>query len=149
MSKLQTLKRARNNACIPNVQGRLRMRFPDEGDDRDGTGETRSAVEETNGFRDPRFQARPTAWNSPGPKVDVVHPPTYRKVIAGWTDDWRERWGRRANSLEDNGLAWRDAETQAFVEILNQLREPSNSSDRADVHRAERSATVSPTLTEA
>lgn len=67
----------------------------------------------------------------------MVHPPTYRKVIAGWTDDWREQWGYRANSLEDNGLTWRDAETQAFVEILNQIRETSDSSNRASSRHEE------------
>ena len=35
---------------------------------------------------------------------------------------WREQWGRRANDLEESGLSWRDAETQAFVEIWHQLR---------------------------
>jgi hypothetical protein len=126
------------------------MRFLDEGDHCDGTGESRSAaaIKETNGFRDPRFPARPTSWSSRGPKVDVVHPPTYRKVIAGWTDDWRERWGYRANSLEENGFTWRDAETQAFVEILNEIRESSDSSSQGAFARAERSATVSRTLTE-
>jgi hypothetical protein len=53
----------------------------------------------------------------------VFHPPAYRGVIAGWPEDWRERWGRRANELEEAGLSWRDAEAQAFVEVWNKVRE--------------------------
>lgn len=52
----------------------------------------------------------------------VFHPPAYRGVLAGWPQDRRERWGRRANELEESGLSWRDAEAQAFVEIWNQTR---------------------------
>jgi hypothetical protein len=52
----------------------------------------------------------------------VFHPPEYRRVLANWPDEWREQWGRRANALEENGLSWRDAETQAFVEVWNRLR---------------------------
>lgn len=56
---------------------------------------------------------------SPAP---VFHPLAYRGVVANWPVEWRERWGVRANSLEEDGLSWRDAETQAFVEVWNQLR---------------------------
>jgi hypothetical protein len=43
--------------------------------------------------------------------------------VADWPVEWRERWGRRANALEvENGLSWRDAETQAFVEVWNLFR---------------------------
>jgi hypothetical protein len=51
------------------------------------------------------------------------HPPSYRGVVAGWPEDWRERWGRRANELEEAGLSWRDAEAQAFVEVWNKVRQ--------------------------
>ncbi len=54
----------------------------------------------------------------------VFHPLAYRSVVANWPIEWRERWGRRANHLEEDGLSWRDAETQAFVEVWNQLRHP-------------------------
>jgi hypothetical protein len=57
--------------------------------------------------------------SSPPP---VFHPLAYRGVVANWPIEWREQWGRRANSLEEGGLSWRDAETQAFVEVWNQLR---------------------------
>lgn len=52
----------------------------------------------------------------------VFHPLGYRSVVAGWPLDVRERWGRRANEWEDRGLSWRDAETQAFVEVWHDLR---------------------------
>jgi hypothetical protein len=74
---------------------------------------------------------------SPAP---IFHPLAYRGVIANWPVEWRERWGRRANSLEENGLSWRDAETQAFVEVWNQVRhqptkEPGESRGSADAER--------------
>jgi hypothetical protein len=47
----------------------------------------------------------------------VFHPLAYRGVVAQWPVEWREQWGRRANEFEDSGLSWRDAETQAFVEV--------------------------------
>jgi TubC N-terminal docking domain len=48
----------------------------------------------------------PTAWPPRDPR------------LAGWPLDKRERWGRRANTLEDEGQDWRDAERQAFAEVL-------------------------------
>jgi len=57
--------------------------------------------------------------NAPAP---VFHPLAYRGVVAEWPVEWRERWGRRANALEESGLSWRDAEAQAFVEIWNEMR---------------------------
>jgi len=63
----------------------------------------------------------------------VFHPPEYRRVLANWPDEWREQWGRRANALEENGLSWRDAEAQAFVEVWNRLRghQPPQASEPA------------------
>ncbi len=60
---------------------------------------------------------------SPGGLLSVFHPPAYRSVLAGWPVPWRERWGRRANELEETGLSWRDAEAQAFVEVWNTIRQ--------------------------
>ena len=48
----------------------------------------------------------------------AAHPPAYRGVVANWPVEWRERWGRRANELQETGLSWRDAEAQAFVELV-------------------------------
>jgi hypothetical protein len=61
----------------------------------------------------------PVKVNAPAP---VFHPLAYRGVVAEWPVEWRERWGRRANALEESGLSWRDAEAQAFVEIWNEVR---------------------------
>ena len=72
-------------------------------------------------FREPRTEFR-TNRTSPPP---IFHPLAYRGVVANWPIEWREQWGRRANSLEEGGLSWRDAETQAFVEVWNQLRNQS------------------------
>ena len=55
-------------------------------------------------------------------RADDVKPLPYRLVLAAWPDEWRERWGRRANDLEDTGLSWRDAEGRAFVETWSQHR---------------------------
>jgi hypothetical protein len=46
----------------------------------------------------------------------------YRNILATWPVQWRERWGRRSNELEEGGLSWRDAEAQAFVEVWNIYR---------------------------
>jgi hypothetical protein len=61
----------------------------------------------------------------------ACHPPAYRGVVAGWPEGWRERWGRRANDLEEAGLSWRDAEAQAFVEVWNQVREEQGAGEVA------------------
>ncbi len=53
----------------------------------------------------------------------IFHPLAYRGVVAGWPVEWREQWGLRANELEDSGLPWRDAETQAFVEVWKLRRQ--------------------------
>jgi hypothetical protein len=66
--------------------------------------------------------AHPQHQAHPGP-AQVFHPPAYRAVVAGWPEDWRERWGRRANELEEAGLSWRDAEAQAFVETWKLVRQ--------------------------
>jgi hypothetical protein len=49
-------------------------------------------------------------------------------VVADWPIAWREQWGRRANELEETGLSWRDAETQAFVELWHKIRHETGAS---------------------
>jgi hypothetical protein len=44
-------------------------------------------------------------------------PPPWRAVLATWDVPRRERWGRRANALQDDGLGWREAERRAFLEM--------------------------------
>jgi hypothetical protein len=51
-----------------------------------------------------------------------LRPLPYRSVLAAWPDEWRERWGRRANELEEAGFSWRDAESRSFLEVWNQWR---------------------------
>lgn len=66
--------------------------------------------------------APPTTGDGHQTPPPVFHPLAYRGVVAGWPLESRERWGLRANELEDAGLSWRDAETQAFVEIWRERR---------------------------
>lgn len=47
-----------------------------------------------------------------------VGPLPWRQKLPRWPDPWRQRWGERANSLEALGLDWREAERQAFDEVL-------------------------------
>ncbi|MFI5455050.1 MAG: hypothetical protein ACHRXM_06325 [Isosphaerales bacterium] len=72
---------------------------------------------------------RPVESNSLSP---VFHPLAYRSVVADWPVEWREQWGRRANALEESGLSWRDAETQAFVEVWNLRRHQQTAHSPAD-----------------
>lgn len=46
----------------------------------------------------------------------------YRTALANWPDEWRERWGHRANALEDEGLDWQEAESRAFFEVQEERR---------------------------
>lgn len=61
----------------------------------------------------------PVAAEEPSPPQSLP----WRRRVAGWPDDWRERWGRTANALEDAGLGWRDAEERAWAETLKARRE--------------------------
>src|SRR5947209_5210071 len=51
------------------------------------------------------------------PETNSSTPLPHREALANWPVEWRERWGFRANALEDAGLNWRDAEARAFVEV--------------------------------
>lgn len=65
----------------------------------------------------------PTPTRTERATFDVdVKPLPHRIVLAAWPDEWRERWGRRANDLEEAGLSWRDAEGRAFVEVWSEWR---------------------------
>lgn len=65
----------------------------------------------------------PTPTRAERATIDAdVKPLPYRMVLAAWPDEWRERWGRRANDLEDAGLSWRDAEGRAFLEVWSDWR---------------------------
>ena len=41
----------------------------------------------------------------------------WRSVVARWPIDRRQKWGDRANQLQDAGLGWKDAERVAFHEL--------------------------------
>jgi len=66
------------------------------------------------------------------PPPPVFHPLAYRGVVADWPVAWREQWGRRANALEESGLTWRDAETQAFVEVWTLRRQQQSAPSPVD-----------------
>jgi hypothetical protein len=74
------------------------------------------------------------------PPAPVFHPLAYRGVVAEWPVEWRERWGRRANALEEKGLSWRDAEAQAFVEVWNDVRAQQQAAQPATAVLASSSA---------
>lgn len=48
----------------------------------------------------------------------------WRTTLADWPREQRERWGRRANQLEDEGHDWREAERLAFEEIVSTSTDP-------------------------
>src|SRR6516165_9244508 len=102
--------------------------------DENETGETPAAPSSENSATTDTSSQQPA---SPPP---IFHPLAYRGVVANWPIEWREQWGRKANSLEESGLSWRDAETQAFVEVWNQLRNhaPQQSSEPIPAATAER-----------
>lgn len=64
----------------------------------------------------------PSKTGGRGERRSGPRPMPHRMVLASWPDSWRERWGQRANALEDVGLSWRDAESRAFLEIRDQWR---------------------------
>jgi len=85
---------------------------------------------------DATTNSRPDLIGSP-----LFHPLAYRGVVAEWPLEYREQWGRRANALEESGLSWRDAETQAFVEVWKLVRHqhtadsPETALDTANAER--------------
>lgn len=142
MGQTRSVKPNRSRRIATAVQGRLAIRFPEDGEFGNPDVESRAArTDGTSSSRrrdrsDPQRKRSGQAERSP-----VVHPPAYRRVLAGWSDDWRERWGRLANSLEETGLSWRDAETQAFVEVWKQIREDaSHANPQADFVQETRSS---------
>jgi len=42
----------------------------------------------------------------------------WRPSVSLWPIQRRQRWGDRANELQDSGLPWKDAERVAFEEIM-------------------------------
>ncbi len=122
MSELRTLRRTHGGSRIRSVQGRLSIEF---GEDEAGVDLTKvESLSRSPGFRRPvRSSSEPQVRPQPSrTSPPTFHPLAYRSVVAEWPVEWREQWGHRANALEEKGLSWRDAETQAFVEIWHELR---------------------------
>lgn len=64
------------------------------------------------------------AVGDPTPGIDIPEPASvatprlpWRSELANWPVAWRERWGRRANQLEDEGHDWRESERMAFEAV--------------------------------
>ena len=123
MRELRTLKRIRPGSRVRSVQGRLSIEVGDE-DDTAGDQLKAEPPARSSGFRRPTKSSAVNQERSSGVRTTapVFHPLAYRSVVAGWPLEWRELWGRRANDLEETGLSWRDAETQAFVVVWHKYR---------------------------
>jgi hypothetical protein len=57
----------------------------------------------------------------------------WRAIVARWPLDRRQRWGDRANELQDAGFGWKEAESVAFEEITDDARPTASRSLRADL----------------
>jgi site-specific DNA-methyltransferase (adenine-specific) len=66
---------------------------------------------------EPTRPARPDGWGPP--PADR----SWRRIVAHWPIEWRERWGRRANELQDRGQPWDAAEWIAYCEAARGLVE--------------------------
>ncbi len=66
--------------------------------------------------------ARPLEGPTVPPKAALDNPvlppwPPRPAELAEWPVEWRARWGRRANELQDQGIPWPDHERRAFAEV--------------------------------
>jgi hypothetical protein len=61
------------------------------------------------GFSGCQDQESPESWRFP-----------WREILPTWSAERRERWGRRANELAEQGVPWPDDEARAFLEILEE-----------------------------
>lgn len=121
MGELRAPKRVSSGVRRRSVQGRLAIAVEDEVDSGDLLQAQAGGRDE--GFRRPVNSSNPAKRASRGRQpIPVFHPLAYRSVVAGWSLENREQWGRRANELEETGLGWRDAEAQAFVEVWHRVR---------------------------
>jgi hypothetical protein len=90
------------------------------------TGDAAPAAVSAHWRADPGGAPRPTPTPARAERATAdagAEPLPYRTVLASWPDEWRERWGLRANDLETSGLSWRDAEGRAFLEVWKQWRQ--------------------------
>jgi hypothetical protein len=79
-----------------------------------------------------------TAKSAPSAEPIGPGPPpadrSWRWIVALWPVEWRERWGRRANELQDRGEPWDHAEWIAFNELAPDLAAADH---RGEVVRAD------------
>lgn len=75
---------------------------------------------------DPHPESAPQAKNppaepSPEPSIEPWQPRQlpWRAEIGSWTIPDRQKWGRRANELAEDGIEWPDDERLAYEEITN------------------------------
>lgn len=124
MSQVRLRSRRRPAARDREIQGMLAMQgLESEPTETDPTTVTTDWRMDSGGLAPPMPTPTPTSTRAGRAPLDVdVKPLPYRQVLAVWPDEWRERWGRRANELEDAGLSWRDAEGRAFLELWNDWR---------------------------
>jgi hypothetical protein len=55
---------------------------------------------------------------SPDPHTKSPEPwPPRPAELASWSVEWRERWGRLANDLQDRGVPWPEHERRAFDQV--------------------------------
>ena len=82
----------------------------------------RNVVLDRDAHRGPAFDKSAAGWpteaDNPGDDGQSPH----RVALSRWPVEWRERWGYRANDLEETGMNWRDAEIQAFIDVWNERR---------------------------
>ncbi len=63
--------------------------------------------------------ARLASGDSPACRVGESKPRRlpWRATVGSWPIELRQRWGDRANALQDGGLEWHEAERVAFEEV--------------------------------
>jgi hypothetical protein len=149
--ELRTLKRTRAGSRVRSVQGRLSIELGDE-DEVGGEPIKAEPTARSSGFRRPAKVSGTNPDKPPAggrPSAPVFHPLAYRSVVADWPIAWREQWGQRANELEETGLSWRDAETQAFVELWHKLQREGQSAPASSVDTPSSTVDVTPSAVDA
>jgi hypothetical protein len=88
--------------------------------DRGQEAESESAYVHTK--KDERSPLIPSVVNPDGsPLTPNLVPSVWRDQLAGWPIEWRERWGRLANALEEQGVLFPESERRAFDRVKAEL----------------------------
>jgi hypothetical protein len=66
----------------------------------------------------------PPTWDEPAKATEpeACTRLFWRATVARWPIARRQAWGDRANTLQDAGLGWKEAERTAFEEIMDGLQ---------------------------